>query len=268
VKLALATVFTVAVLLIACSSEKSSPLQGAGTSTDAKPLSAATATHLPTMTLAQSASPDTVEPTPTLQEPATTTPPTGVVAQNGPSFSDALEPKEGDEEVVATVQGTDVTRGDIRRWAEFWMMTDDALSRDDATHKSIVSVIDRFISDAEVERRELTATREQAKEYMRPHREACLGEHGAECREALERLGFDSNSDEYWENIALPEYGKALGEIRLRHAMIKEKGLEDANNDEIIAARQDWPDELREDAVVVWHDEGLERQYQKALASN
>ena len=104
-KLALATVFTVAVLLIACSSEKSSPLQGAGTSTDAKPLSAATATHLPTMTLAQSASPDTVEPTPTLQEPTTTTPPTEVVAQNGPSFSDALEPKEGDEEVVATVQG-------------------------------------------------------------------------------------------------------------------------------------------------------------------
>ena len=147
------------------------------------------------------------------------------------------------------------------------MMTDDALSRDDATHKSIVSVIDRFISDAEVERRGLTATREQAKEYMRPHREACLGEHGAECREALERLGFDPNNDEYWENIALPEYGKALGEIRLRHAIIKEKGLEDANNDEIIAARQDWPGELREDAVVVWHDEGLEQQYQKALAS-
>ncbi len=41
------------------------------------------------------------------------------------------------------------------------------------------------------------------------------GEHGAECREAVTHLGFDPNSAEYWENIALPEYGKTVGEIKL-----------------------------------------------------
>ena len=169
--------------------------------------------------------------------------------------------------MVATVQGKDVTRGDIRRWAEFQLMIDSSMTRDEATHKTIAVVIDGFIRQAEVERRQLSPTREEAEDYMRQHREACLGEHGAECREGVALLGFDANSDEYWENIALPQYGKALGEIRLFHAVIKEKGLESASNDEILAMRNALPGERRENAVIVWHDEDLERAYQSALQS-
>ena len=180
---------------------------------------------------------------------------------------DALEPIDGDTTVVATVQGKDVTRGDIRRWAEFQLMIDSSMTRDEATHKTIAVVIDGFIRQAEVERRQLSPTREEAEDYMRQHREACLGEHGAECREGVALLGFDANSDEYWENIALPQYGKALGEIRLFHAVIKEKGLESASNDEILAMRNALPGERRENAVIVWHDEDLERAYQSALQS-
>ena len=181
--------------------------------------------------------------------------------------SGAFEPIDGDSELVATVEGKDVTRGDIRRWAEFWMMTDASMTSDEATHKTIVVVIDGFIRQAEVERRQLSPTREEAEDYMRQHREACLREHGAECREGVALLGFDANSDEYWENIALPQYGKALGEIRLFHAVIKEKGLESASNDEILALRNALPGERRENAVIVWHDEDLERTYQSALQS-
>ncbi len=190
-----------------------------------------------------------------------------IVRQDGSTLKDALEPIDGDTMVVATVQGRDVTRGDIRRWAEFWMMTDGSMTRDAAVEKSIVAVIDQFIEQAEVERRQLTPTREEAGDYMRQHREACLGEHGAECREAIALLGFDPNSDAYWENIALPEYGKALGEIRLFQAVIKERGLESAGNVEILALRNALPGERREHAVVVWHDEDLERTYQSALQS-
>ncbi len=187
--------------------------------------------------------------------------------ERGDNRSDALEPKDGDTMVVATVQGKDVTRGDIRRWAEFWMMTDGSMTRDAAVEKSIVAVIDQFIEQAEVERRQLTPTREEAGDYMRQHREACLGEHGAECREGVALLGFDPDSDAYWENIALPEYGKALGEIRLFQAVIEERGLESASNDEILALRNALPGERRENAVVVWHDEDLEQTYQSALQS-
>ena len=187
--------------------------------------------------------------------------------QYRPTLKDALEPIDGDTTVVATVQGKDVTRGDIRRWAEFQLMIDSSMTRDEATHKTIAVVIDGFIRQAEVERRQLSPTREEAEDYMRQHREACLGEHGAECREGVALLGFDANSDEYWENIALPQYGKALGEIRLFHAVIKEKGLESASNDEILAMRNALPGERRENAVIVWHDEDLERAYQSALQS-
>ena len=134
--------------------------------------------------------------------------------QYRPTLKDALEPIDGDTTVVATVQGKDVTRGDIRRWAEFQLMIDSSMTRDEATHKTIAVVIDGFIRQAEVERRQLSPIREEAEDYMRQHREACLGEHGAECREGVALLGFDANSDEYWEKIALPQYGKALGEIR------------------------------------------------------
>ena len=187
--------------------------------------------------------------------------------QYRPTLKDALEPIDGDTTVVATVQGKDVTRGDIRRWAEFQLMIDSSMTRDEATHKTIAVVIDGFIRQAAVERRQLSPTREEAEDYMRQHREACLGEHGAECREGVALLGFDANSDEYWENIALPQYGKALGEIRLFHAVIKEKGLESASNDEILAMRNALPGERRENAVIVWHDEDLERAYQSALQS-
>ena len=99
--------------------------------------------------------------------------------------------------MVATVQGIEVTRGDIRRDAEFWIVTNRASTREDATHKSIVHVIDRFITQAAIERRQLTATHQEAEEYMSRQRTFCLGEHGEECREAVARFGFDPNSEEY-----------------------------------------------------------------------
>ena len=187
--------------------------------------------------------------------------------QDRPTLKDALSPKDGDTMVVATVQGKDVTRGNIRQYAEFWMMTDGSMTRDAAVAKSIVAVIDDFIEQAEVERRRLTPTREEAEKYMSIHRGNCMGENGAECRAHVERLGFDPYSDAYWENIGLPDCGKALGEIKLFQAIIKERGLESASNDELIALQQALPGEWREDAVVVWHDEELERMYQSALQS-
>jgi len=187
--------------------------------------------------------------------------------QDRPTLKNALEPKDGDTMVAATVQGKGVTRGDIRQYAEFWMITDESMARDAAVEKSIVAVIDKFTQQAEVERRNLSPTREEAEEYMSIHRGNCMGEHGGECREAIALLGFDPYSDAYWENIALPEYGKALGEIKLFQAIIKERGLESASNDELIALQHALPGEWRENAVVVWHDEDLERVYQSALQS-
>jgi hypothetical protein len=176
-----------------------------------------------------------------------------------------LAPKDGDAEVVATVQGLDVKRGDIRRGADFWITMDPSTTKDAAINKSIVVVIDGFVAEAEVKRRELTPTPEEIEEYMRPHRETCLA--SAECVAFIEGLGFDPDDDEYWEDIGSPEYGRSLGEIKLFRAVIEENGLADADNDTLVALRSTMISELRGEATIVWHDEDLEQAYNRALAS-
>ena len=76
--------------------------------------------------------------------------------------------------MVATVQGIEVTRGDIRPDAEFRILTSRASTRDTAANKSIVTVIDEFIEPGEIERRELTPTRDEAEDYMRRFRGLCM----------------------------------------------------------------------------------------------
>jgi hypothetical protein len=190
-----------------------------------------------------------------------------IVAQSGGKLADDLQPKEGDAEAMATVQDQDVTRGDVRRMVEFQRMTDGSMTKDAAVGKSIVIVIDGFITEAEVNRRELTPTSEEARDYMNRQRDFCLGEGGVECRAHIERLGFDPNSDEYWEDIGRLEYGKAVGEIKLFRAIVVERGMEDASNEDHIALRNALSGELRSKAKIVWHDEDLEKAYQRALAS-
>jgi hypothetical protein len=190
-----------------------------------------------------------------------------IVAQSGGKLADDLQPKEGDAEAMATVQDQDVTRGDVRRMVEFQRMTDGSMTKDAAVGKSIVIVIDGFITEAEVNRRELTPTSEEARDYMNRQRDFCLGEGGVECRAHIERLGFDPNSDEYWEDIGRLEYGKAVGEIKLFRAIVVERGMEDASNEDHIALRNGLSGELRSKAKIVWHDEDLEKAYQRALAS-
>lgn len=188
-----------------------------------------------------------------------------ILAQGGTNLKDALDPKGGDAEVVATVQGLEVKRGDIRRGADFWITMDPSTTQEEAISKSIVVVIDGFVAEAEVDRRELTPTPEEVKEYMSPHREACLASE--ECIEIIQGLGFDPNDNDYWEEIRLLEYGKSLGEIKLFRAVIEENGLMDADNETLASLRSSMISDLRGEAKIVWHDADLERAYNRALAS-
>lgn len=187
-----------------------------------------------------------------------------IVAQSGTNLKDSLAPKEGDPNVVATVQGLDVTHGDIRRGGDFWTTVDPTVTKDAAIDKSIVGVIDGFVIEAEVKRRQLTPTLEETKAYMAPHRETCLASD--ECTGALQRLGFDPNSDAYWEEVGIPEYGKSLGEIRLFRAIIEDRNMEEADDATLAALRGTMIVELRNNANIEWHDEDLEQTYQEAVA--
>ena len=123
-------------------------------------------------------------------------------------------------------------------------------------------VINGHIVQAEVERRGLIPTEDEAREYMRPHKEACLGANGQECRDHLvERMGFDL--DTYWEEVALAEYREDLGGIRLHQAIFAEMGLQETPTTKNSSLRGT-PSKLT-CATIVWHDAELERQYRQAL---
>ena len=190
-----------------------------------------------------------------------------IVAQDKTSLKDALEAKDGDSIVVATVDGTDVTSGDIRRAVEFKMAIDSSLTIENARIQIIVQVIDRAIAGAEIDRRQITVSDEEAEVYMQRNRDLCLGENGGQCREAIEQLGFDISDDSYWSEIALPEYKRMIAETKLFQAVVKEKSLQDADNDTLFAAQQAMPGELRANADVVWYDDDLKDVYQQALPS-
>lgn len=189
-----------------------------------------------------------------------------IMAQRGSTLKDALAPKEGDATVVATVNGLDVTEGDVRRSVEFWMMIDQSLTREAAVDASIVTVIDDFITEAEVERRGITSTTEEVRTYMTQFKDACQGVDGAECRAQLESFGFDPSSDAYWEDTALPQYGRALNEIKLFQAFISEQDKSDASNEDLIALRESMVTGLRNSASITWKDDDVKRAYERALS--
>lgn len=187
-------------------------------------------------------------------------------AERGGQFDQVHVQQEDDAEVVATVQGREVTRGEIRKSADYWMAVDSNLTKDTATQKIIVSIIDGHITQAEVVLRGLAPSREETEEFMRPHTEHCMADtpQGEECRQQIKELGFDL--DTYWEKAALPEYQKDMGDVKLHQAIFEEMGLGDADSEAKVAALGNIKTSLRANANIVWNDDELGQQYREVLA--
>ena len=146
------------------------------------------------------------------------------MAQRDQSFAHILVHNSGDADVVAVVRGKVLTRGEVRQAADFKQTADPSLTRDAAVKSVIMFVVDNYIIEAEVESRGLVPTDDEARAFMRPHQEACAGEYGQDCRDAIEQMG--QTVDEYWAN-ALPEYREDLGNINLFNAVFDEQGIAD-----------------------------------------
>ena len=186
-----------------------------------------------------------------------------ILAQKG-QFSHIYVQHDGDSDVVAVVQGKNVTSGDIRKPAELHRTADRSLSEDESVKRIIVVVVDERVLQAEVERRNLVPTEKEVENFRRATKEACSGPDGQDCRDAIEETGY--TFDEYWR-VTLPEYQKDLGKIRLFQAVFDEQGLSDADNEELITARDAHTAALRSEATITWQDEDLKRLYEQAVAS-
>ena len=184
-----------------------------------------------------------------------------IMAQKG-QFAHIMAQGSEDGEVVAIVNGKNVTRADINKPAEFHQSIDPSHTRDSAIQLVIVPVIDDFLISVEVERRGITPTDEEARAYMQPHKEACLGLNGQDCRDYITSLGL--TVDDYWAN-ALPEYKDAVGNIKLFQAVFDERAPDDVDHEQLLATEKFYRVELRNSATITWNDPDLQRLYEQAL---
>ena len=185
------------------------------------------------------------------------------MAQKG-QFVHIIAQAQDDTEIVAVVQSKDVTRAEIRKPADFYGTVDPSLTKDSAVQMVIVGVIDRFIIQAEVERRSLTPTEEETRTFMQPHKDACLGPNGQECRDHIEQLGL--TTAQYWSN-ALPDYQNDLGDMKLFQAVFTEQAPADADSNQLLSVDDTFRSDLRRKATITWNDTRLERLYNQALRS-
>ncbi len=100
-------------------------------------------------------------------------------------FEHILDRASWDSDVIAIVEGKEVTRGEIRQRADYLQAVDPSFTNESAVRALIVGVIDRFIIQAEVERRGVVPTEAEAEAFMQPRKDACLGPKGEECRENM-----------------------------------------------------------------------------------
>ncbi len=106
-------------------------------------------------------------------------------------FEHIFDRASGDSDIIAILEGEEVTRGEIRQRADYLQAVDPSFTNEPAVRALIVEVIDRFIIQAEVERRGVVPTEAEAEAYMQPHKDACLGPEGETCREHITKLGHD-----------------------------------------------------------------------------
>ena len=184
-----------------------------------------------------------------------------IYAQN--QGNDNYTEKEGDDRVVAVVNGLDVTYGDVRKSPGYFQAEDTTLTEADAFRSTIVGGIDRFVLLAEINRRGLMPTEEEGLAFMAPHKKACAEQQV--CQDLIVKWG--ETFDGHWSRVA-PVFREDLGVTRLNAALLSDAGFgaEDGTNLERANALAAAKDKLRADAKIVWKDEDLKRYYEEALA--
>lgn len=185
----------------------------------------------------------------------------GYIAAQGANI---YEEREGDDRIVAIVDGIEVPNRELRRSPEYWQSVQPELTEDEAFLFTIVGDVDRFILLAEVEERGLMPTVAEGEAHMAPHRESCS--QVEECENSIRDMGEDV--DEHWVRVA-PYFREDLGIARLQKALITEAGFPPGTGvgDERAAALEQAVNGLRADAEIEWRDERLADLYSRAIAA-
>lgn len=196
-----------------------------------------------------------------------------LAAQGRLGFAGAAKSQPDDADVVVIVEGMPVTRGEIRQSVAWMLSIAPEFTEEELRRQTITDKVNQLLVRAEVRRRGLMPSMDEAREFMSTEREWCLApdDLGAECRAAHRAAGHDPLSDEYWETALREVYRYELGRRRLSEQLSDDWGYLPASQWEIneygyIAGPKDpLLEEWRENAAIEWRDKPLERLYDHAV---
>ena len=186
---------------------------------------------------------------------------TGVTMAQQGKFTHIQAQKDGDNRVVAVVEGQDLTWGEVRITKERRKAIDPTLTDDQSKADTLYSQVQRLFLQAKVESANLEPTDAEVRAFMEPHKTACMASGNSACQDFIREQGY-SNAEDFWTN-AFANYKADLGEIKLVKANVEAQGLK---GDEVTPAqfkgkKDEYIDGLQKNADIVWHDEALKRLY-------
>jgi hypothetical protein len=167
--------------------------------------------------------------------------------------------EQGDDDVVASVNGIDVFMGTIRKATSFLCSTSPEISEDAAIKQVMTELFKRRALLAEANRLGIDGTEEgyaQYDEIKKSYNDD--QEFRGTVQEQIDLLGI--SEDEYWEN-ALEGYIKTSTIVKLWNYHVSEIGMQNASYEEQWQIRNQYSDELLKKADIVWMNAELESIY-------
>jgi hypothetical protein len=167
--------------------------------------------------------------------------------------------EQGDDDVVASVNGIDVFMGTIRKATSFLCSTSPEISEDAAIKQVMTELFKRRALLAEANRLGIDGTEEgyaQYDEIKKSYNDD--QEFRGTVQEQIDILGM--SEDEYWKN-ALEGYIEAAKVVKLWNYHISEIGMQNASYEEQWQVRNQYSDELLKKADIVWINTELESIY-------
>ncbi len=148
---------------------------------------------------------------------------TGVTMAQQGKFCHIQAQEDGDNRVVAVVEGQDLTWGEVRITKVRRKAIDPALTDDQSKADTLYSHVQRLFLRAKVESTNLEPTDAEVRAYMEPHKTACMAAGNSDCQDFVREQGY-SNAEDFWDN-AFANYKADLGEIKLVKANVEAQGL-------------------------------------------
>ena len=187
------------------------------------------------------------------------------IPDHGEQIGIIIQEQEGDDTVIATVNGLDFTTYHLRVGYESHMVSEPALTRDEAIKAVILSEFDDMLLTSVAESKGITTTTEEATNLVSQTQATCESSESikSECKEVLSSMGLDY--DEYWSS-AVSVYQeqhtilKAMSTLRGEYVEENSPAAEGEDLDWL--AIQD----VRGNANVVWNDDSIKALFDQAHA--